>query len=300
MEVLATALRHKVDVLALTETRSRTQGRVEGEDYDLWESGANRAEGKALLVHTRSPISAEPEAVNEDVFVLTVGYRKKDLIRVVVVYATPDRPEREVLDGLQDVVHRYPGPLVLLGDFSKDAHRRPMYQDRLRMWGYTAYPTGWTWTRRGAGAHAHERSMIHFILAPSDMQVAQVQVLGRIPVRTDHRMVLAEVQIKGTYRMAPMGATTAGPNVTLERHSGARATVPRRARPVGTSVRATPGATGPGMGGGDHGDTSESGGATSLPHRGTSRSVGVGRVDGAQAEMAGAGGVPRAATSVPG
>ena len=51
-EVLATALRHKVDALALIETRSRTQGKVEGEDHDLWESGANGTEGKALLVHT--------------------------------------------------------------------------------------------------------------------------------------------------------------------------------------------------------------------------------------------------------
>ena len=205
-EVPATALRHKVDVLALTETRSRTQGRVEGEDYDLWESGANRAQGKALLVHTGSQISAEPEAVTEDVFVVTVRYREKYLVRIGVVYATPDRPEGEVLDGLQDVVQRYPGPLVLVGDFDKDTLRCPMYQHRLRTWGYTAYPTGWTWTWRGAGAHAHERSMIDFILAPTDMQIAQVQVLGRIPVRTDHRIVVAEVQIKGTHRMAPMGA----------------------------------------------------------------------------------------------
>ena len=71
-EVLATALRHKVHVPALTETRSQTQGRVEGEDYDLWESGANRAEGNALLVHTGGQISAEPEATTKDVFVLTV------------------------------------------------------------------------------------------------------------------------------------------------------------------------------------------------------------------------------------
>ena len=51
-EVLASALGHKVDVLALTEIRSGTQGTVEGEDHDLWESGAKGAEGKALMVHT--------------------------------------------------------------------------------------------------------------------------------------------------------------------------------------------------------------------------------------------------------
>ena len=194
----ATALRHKVDVLALTETRSQTQGESGGGRLRPMGVGANRAEGKALLVHTGGHISAEPEAVTEDVFVLTVRYRENNLIRVGVVYDTPHRPEREVLDGLQDIVQRHPGPMVLLGNFNKDALRRPAYQSRLRTWGYTAYPTGWTWTWRGAGAHAHERSMIDFILAMSDMKVAKVQVLGRIPVRTDHRMVPAEVHIKGT------------------------------------------------------------------------------------------------------
>ena len=97
---------------------------MEGEDYNLWESGANRAEEKALLVHTGGQILAEPEAVTENVFILTVRYREKDLIRVGVVYATPDTPQREDLDGLQDVVQQHPGPLVLLGDFNKDALRR--------------------------------------------------------------------------------------------------------------------------------------------------------------------------------
>ena len=105
IEVSVTVLGHKVDVLALTETRSRTQGRVEGVDHDLWELGADKAEGEALLVHTGGQFTAEHEAVAEDVFVLTVRYQEKDLARVGVVYATPDRPEREVLDRLQDVVH---------------------------------------------------------------------------------------------------------------------------------------------------------------------------------------------------
>ena len=149
---------------------------MEGEFYDLRESGANRAEGKAVLVHTGGQISAEPEAVTKDVFVLTVRYYEKDLIRVGVVYAALDKLETKVLDGLHDVVQRHPGSPVLLGNFNKDAVRRSAYHERLRTWVYT-YPTGWTWTRRGAGAHAHKRSMIEFILAPSDMQVAQVQVV---------------------------------------------------------------------------------------------------------------------------
>ena len=37
-----------------------------------------------------------------DLFVLMVRYREKDLMRVGVMYAPSDRPEREVVDGLQD------------------------------------------------------------------------------------------------------------------------------------------------------------------------------------------------------
>ena len=100
---------------------------MKGEDYDLWESGAKRREGKALPVHTEDRISAEPEGMTEDVVVLMVRYREMDHIQVGMVYATRDRLEREVLDGLQDMVQRHPRPLVLLGDFNIP---------------YTAYPTG--------------------------------------------------------------------------------------------------------------------------------------------------------------
>ena len=50
-QVLATALRHKVDVQAVTETRSRTrisEGRVEGADYDLWDPGETEQKGKRI------------------------------------------------------------------------------------------------------------------------------------------------------------------------------------------------------------------------------------------------------------
>ena len=70
--------------------------------------------------------------------------------------------------------------------------------------------------------------------------------------------------------------------------------------PSRRSAGHVPGAAGPSMVRGDHGDTSEGSRAPSLPHRGTSRSAGVGHADGAQAEVAGAGGVLGAATRVPG
>ena len=36
-------------------------------------------------------------------------------VDVLALTETPDRPEEEVLEGLQDVVRLYPGPLILLG-----------------------------------------------------------------------------------------------------------------------------------------------------------------------------------------
>ena len=106
-------------MLPLTDIRSRTQGRVEGEDHNLWGSRANGAEGKAHQVHSGGQFLAKPEAVTEDVFFPTVRYREKDPSQVGVVHATPDRPEREVTDGLRHVVQRHLGPLVLMGDFNK-------------------------------------------------------------------------------------------------------------------------------------------------------------------------------------
>ena len=44
-------------------------------------------------------------------------------------------------------------------------------QDRLRAWGYKAYPTSLIWKWRGGGAHTHERSMMDFIMTVRDMHV---------------------------------------------------------------------------------------------------------------------------------
>ena len=190
----ATATRHRADVLAITETRSRSQVQVQGEGHGLWEWGAERVEDKALLVHMGDHFSATPKVVTGDVFVSTVQYRGKDMVHVGVVYTTPHKPKQEVLDGLQDLIHSFPAALLLLGNLNKDTMHRRAYQESLKIWGYSAYPSKWTWTRRGAGVHAHERSMVDFIMVPQDIQVSWVQVLGHIPVRTNHRMVVVEVR----------------------------------------------------------------------------------------------------------
>ena len=72
--------------------------------------------------------------------VLLVRYGNNNLAEVAVVYR-PERHEREVLDGLQHVVWLHPGPLMLLGDFNKEAQRCTAYQHRIGAWGYTTYRT---------------------------------------------------------------------------------------------------------------------------------------------------------------
>ena len=60
----------------------RNLGQSGEADHDLWESGANGVEWKALVVHRGGRFSAKPEAVTEILFVVMVRYRGKDLMQV--------------------------------------------------------------------------------------------------------------------------------------------------------------------------------------------------------------------------
>ena len=127
---------------------------MEGEEFDLWELGAERAESKALLVHSRGHFIKSAEDVTEDKIALLLQFRGKDLIRRGVVLATPKRPIQQVLEGVWDLVSRSPRPLVLLRDFNKGALRHPDYKDILPEWGHTTYPTkGGCGLEGGRGAH---------------------------------------------------------------------------------------------------------------------------------------------------
>ena len=57
IEIKATTARFRVDALALTENRSNAQGLVPREDYNLWESGAEGADGHTLLVHKKAQLA---------------------------------------------------------------------------------------------------------------------------------------------------------------------------------------------------------------------------------------------------
>ena len=57
----------------------------------LRELGAEGADGKALLIHKGGQCAAILEEVTEDVFTLRTKYMAKDLVRIIVVYATPGK-----------------------------------------------------------------------------------------------------------------------------------------------------------------------------------------------------------------
>ena len=53
--------------------------------------------------------------------------------------------------------------------------------------------------------HSNERSMIDFVLVPGAIQVARTQVIGHMPIRTDHRLIIAEMRIPGKQERHPIG-----------------------------------------------------------------------------------------------
>ena len=95
--------------------------------------------------------------------------------------------------------------LVFVGDLNFDVLTHTPTRDRIRAWGYQIFPTTWTWTWQGAGANATQRSMLDFILALAGVKVESFQVVGNMPVRTDHRLLVATLRLLGGGSGAPMG-----------------------------------------------------------------------------------------------
>ena len=62
-----------------------------------------------------------------------------------------------------DIVTSSALPMVVMGDFNKDALRDPQLSQVIKEWGYQVQQPRWAWTRRGAGAHAGQYSMIDFV-----------------------------------------------------------------------------------------------------------------------------------------
>ena len=88
-------------------------------------------------------------------------------------------------------------PVVVMGDFNREALRDPEVHRVVKELGYQVQPPRLVWTWRGVGAHAGQHLMIGFVLVPKGLPVRQYRLVGRWPVRTDHRLVLVEIILGG-------------------------------------------------------------------------------------------------------
>ena len=79
--------------------------------------------------------------------------------------------------------------------FNKDTLRDPQLSRVIKEWGFQVQPPRWAWTWQGTGAHAGQHSMIDFMLVPDGLPERECRLVGRMPVRTDHRLVVVEVSL---------------------------------------------------------------------------------------------------------
>ena len=96
--------------------------------------------------------------------------------------------------------------VVVMGDFNKDARRDPQLSQVIKESGNQVQPPRWAWTWRGAGAHAGHHSMIYFVLVPEGLPVRECRLVRRMPVRTDHRLVVVDVSLGGGHARLGWGS----------------------------------------------------------------------------------------------
>ena len=203
VEVKATMRRQRLDVLGVTETHSRRQGWQFAPSCTALETGAVDVEGKAVLVPEEAVLTLCPEGATDTEFVVVVQSGEVDRLHLVLVYARPGAAGLAVYHRWTDIVTSSALPVVVMGDFNKDAVREPQLS-RVKEWGYQVHPPRWAWTWRGTGAHAGQNSMIDFVLVPHRLPVRECRLVGHMPVRTDHRLVVVEVSLRGA-RPARLG-----------------------------------------------------------------------------------------------
>ena len=84
-----------------------------------------------------------------------------------------------------------------MGDFNKDALLDPQLTRVIAEWGCGVQPPRSAWTWRGAGSCAGQQSMIDFVLVPQGFPVRECRLVGCMPVRSDHRLVVVEIFLRG-------------------------------------------------------------------------------------------------------
>ena len=128
--------RQRLDVLGVTETHSCRQGWRFAPSYTALESGAVDVEGKAVLVPEEAELTLRPEGATDTEFVVVVQSGEVDRLKMVLVYVRPGAAGPPVYRRWTDIIASSALPVVVLGDFNKDALRDPQLIRVVEEWGY--------------------------------------------------------------------------------------------------------------------------------------------------------------------
>ena len=203
-EIEATVRKYGLDIAVVTKTRSHRHGWSRGGVVDTWESGADRAEGKAVIIPHTAGVTAEALVAHRDYTTMLIKEEGVVVLKIIAVYASPGRAGPDLYQELGREISSSMHPVVVAGDFNKDVIKNRPFREAVAGWGFRAYPQPWTWTWRGQGLRSHERSMIDFVLVQEEIQVSRTQVIGHMLIRTDHMMVTSEVQVSGKQERHPI------------------------------------------------------------------------------------------------
>ena len=124
-ELEATMRWQGLDILGVAETHSRRQGWQFAPSYTALESVALDVEGKAVLVPEEVELTLRPEGATDTEFVVVVQSGEVDCLQLVLVYARPGVEGPAVYRRWTDIVTSSALPVVVMGDFNKDALRDP-------------------------------------------------------------------------------------------------------------------------------------------------------------------------------
>ena len=181
----------------MTEIRSRRRGWLFAPSYTALESGAVDVEGKVVLVPEEAELTLHSEGATDTEFVMVVQSGEVDRLKLALVYALPGAAGPAKYRRWTDIIALSALPVVVMGGFNKDALRDLRMSRLVEDWGYAFQPPRWVSTWRWAGAHVGHHLMIDFMMVLEGLSVRDCPLVGHMPVRTDHRLLVVEISPGG-------------------------------------------------------------------------------------------------------
>ena len=83
--------KYRSDIAVVAETRSHRTGLTMGEAVDTWESGADGAEGKAVIIPRTAGVTAEALVALRDYMTMLIKDKGVVVLKIIAVSASPGR-----------------------------------------------------------------------------------------------------------------------------------------------------------------------------------------------------------------